>query len=77
MSKFVVAATVDDPLLKKDAKFTYKILDNPNYVIDEFGGVEAKSGYTPKKGDTFTVEVSYVCKRGFISRKTKTFTVKV
>lgn len=76
MAKFVVAATVDDPKLDKDAKFTYKILDNDNYIIDDYGGVCAKPGYTPKIGDQFTVEVTYVCKNKRTSKKTKTFTVK-
>lgn len=77
MSKFVVAATVDDKKLTKDAKFTYKILDNDNYEVDSDGGVTAKDGYEPKIGDKFTVEVTYRCRGGYISKKTKTFTVKI
>lgn len=77
MSKFVIAATVDDPNLKKDATFSYKILDNHNYIIDKNGGVQAKPGYTPKIGDKFTVEVSYRCAGEFVSKTRKTFTVKI
>lgn len=77
MPKFVVSATVDDPKLANDAKFSWKIIDNDNYVIDKYGGVEARKGYTPKVGDTFTVEVSYICKGGFKSTERKTFTVKI
>lgn len=77
MSKFVVAATVDDPELQKDAKFSYRILDNKNYEIDECGGVTAKPGYTPVIGDKFTVEVSYRSKAGYVSTNIKTFTVKI
>lgn len=77
MSKFVVSATVDDPNLTKDATFSYRIVDNHNYVVDADGGVEAKEGYTPKVGDKFTVEVTYRCKRGYLSKARKTFTVKV
>lgn len=77
MSKFVVAATVDDPYLIKNAKFKYRILDNDNYQIDKFGGVTAKEGYAPKIGDKFTVEISYRCEAGYISRTTKTFIVKI
>lgn len=77
MSKFVVAATVDDPELRKNAKFSYRILDNENYEIDKFGGVTAKPGYTPVIGDKFTVEVSYRNKAGYVSTKIKTFTVKI
>lgn len=76
MSKFVVAATVDDKSLKADAEFKYRILDNDNYTIDAYGGVSAKPGYQPKIGDQFTVEVTYLCKKGFISKTKKTFTVK-
>lgn len=77
MSKFVVSATVDDANLEKDATFSYRIIDNHNYVIDKYGGVEAKSGYIPKTGDKFTVEVSYRCEREFVSKIRKTFTVKI
>lgn len=77
MAKFVVSATVDDSRLKKDATFKYRITDNNNYIVDKNGGVEAKSGYTPQIGDKFTVEVSYRCDGGFISKAYKTFTVKI
>lgn len=77
MSKFVVAATVDDPELQKNAKFSYRILDNENYEIDKFGGVTAKPGYTPVIGDIFTVEVSYRNRAGYVSRTIKKFTVKI
>lgn len=77
MYKFVVSATVDDPDVIGDAKFTYKIIDNDNYWVDEHGGVEAKSGYTPQIGDKITVEVSYKCKSGAISKARKTFTIKI
>lgn len=77
MSKFVVAATVDDSRIKKDATFGYRIIDNDNYVVDKYGGVEAKQGYTPQVGDKFTVEVTYLCKGDFLSKAYKTFTVKV
>lgn len=77
MSKFVVSATVDDPRLRKNAVFNYKILDNHNYIIDKYGGVEAKPGYIPQAGDKFTVEVSYKCAGEFISKARKTFTVKI
>lgn len=77
MSKFVISATVNDPRLKRDAKFTYKITDNDNYVIDKCGGVIAKEGYTPQVGDKFTVEVSYRCPGEFLSKAYKTFTVKI
>lgn len=77
MAKFVVSATVDDPKLKTDATFKYRITDNPNYVIDKDGGVEAKKGYTPQVGDKFTVEVTYKCKGDFLSKAYKTFTVKI
>lgn len=76
MSKFVVSATVDDPRLKTNAKFKYRITDNPNYIIDEYGGVEAKKGYTPQVGDKFTVEVIYKCRGEFLARSLKTFTVR-
>ncbi len=74
---FNVSATVDDPKVVGDAKFEYKIVDNDNYVIDKEGDVEARPGYTPKIGDKFTVEVSYRSKDGSISKKRKTFTIKV
>ncbi|MEG0773664.1 hypothetical protein [Clostridium sp.] len=77
MSKFVVSATVDDKYIKGDAKFRYRIIDNPQYIIDDFGGVEAHKSYTPQIGDTFTVEVSYICPDGFRIRTNKTFTVKI
>lgn len=77
MYKFVVSATVDDPDVIGDAKFTYKIIDNDNYLVDEYGGVEAKPGYTPQIGDKITVEVSYKCKSGAISKARKTFTIKI
>ncbi|MBQ0113243.1 MAG: hypothetical protein KBT03_08960 [Bacteroidales bacterium] len=77
MSKFVVAATVDDPDLLKDATFSYRITDNDNYVIDTDGGVTAKPGYEPQVGDRFTVEVSYTCIHGYTSKAYKTFTVKI
>lgn len=76
MAKFTVAATVNDPNLIGDAQFTYRILDNKNYEIDDRGGVQAKSGYKPQIGDKFTVEVCYECKDGHISKVQKTFTVK-
>ena len=77
MAKFVVSATVDDPSLKKDATFGYRIIDNNNYIIDKYGGVEAKPDYTPQIGDKFTVEVSYRCGGEFLSKAYKTFTVKI
>ena len=78
MSKFVIAATVDDPNLLIDAVFKYKILDNDNYIIDSNGGVTAKEGYTPKKGDKFTVEVKYRSKGSLYSSiARKTFLVKI
>lgn len=77
MSRFVVSATVDDPNVVGDAKFSYKIIDNDNYLIDEHGGVEAKPGYTPRIGDKITIEVSYKCKGKYVSKKRKTFTVKI
>lgn len=77
MSKFVVSATVDDPNITKDAVFSYRIVDNRNYSIDKYGGVEAIPSYIPQIGDKFTVEVSYRCKPGFISRTRKTYTVKI
>lgn len=77
MAKFVVSATVDDPNIKQDAVFGYHITDNNNYIIDKCGGVEAKAGYTPQIGDKFTVEVTYKCEGGFLSRAYKTFTVKI
>lgn len=77
MDKFVVSATVDDPDVIGDAKFTYEIIDNDNYWVDEYGGVEAKPGYTPQVGDKITVEVSYKCKSGAISKARKTFTIKI
>lgn len=77
MAKFVVSATVDDLSLKKDATFKYRITDNDNYIIDKYGGVEAKPSYTPQVGDKFTVEVSYKCNGGFLSKAYKTFTVKI
>ena len=77
MSKFVVSATIDDPSLKADAIFKYRITDNRNYIIDKYGGVEAKPGYTPQIGDKFTVEVLYRCGGEFISKARKTFTVKI
>lgn len=76
---FKISATVDDPKLKianKDASFSYKIIDNDNYIIDKEGNVKAIPGYSPKIGEKFTVEVSYKCENGKISKKTKTFTVK-
>lgn len=76
MGKFRVTATVDDPKVIGDAKFTYAILDNKNYEIDEDGGVSAVAGYKPQVGDKFTVEVTYICSNGRPSRETKTFTVK-
>ena len=36
MDKFVVSATVDDPDVIGDAKFTYEIIDNDNYWVDEY-----------------------------------------
>lgn len=77
MSKFVVSATVDDSELKSDATFNYRITNNNNYIVDQNGGVEAKPGYLPQIGDTFTVEVSYYCDRGYLSKAYKTFTVKI
>lgn len=77
MAKFVVAATVDHPMLQGDAVFNYDIIDNTNYVVDEHGGVEAKPGYTPQVGDKFTVEVSHRCGGGYISKTRKTFTVTI
>lgn len=77
MAKFVVSATVDDSNLKKDATFQYRITDNNNYIIDKYGGVEAKPDYTPQIGDQFTVEVLYHNDRGFLSKAYKTFTVKI
>ena len=77
MSKFVVAATVDDKELKTNAKFTYRIVDNSNYTIDKNGGVSAKPGYIPQIGDKFTVEVTYKDRYGYSFSKTKTFTVKI
>ena len=77
MSKFVVAATVDDKELKTNAKFSYRIVDNSNYIIDANGGVTAKPGYTPQAGDKFTVEVTYRDKYGYSYSNTKTFTVKI
>lgn len=73
--KFVIAATVDDISLKTNAKFKYRILDNENYEIDEFGGVSAVKGYEPQKGDKFTVEVRYIPKYGRASKKIRTYTV--
>lgn len=73
---FKVSATVDDPKLKKDATFTYKILDNDHFTIDEEGRVEAIPGYTPQIGEKFTVEVTYKCENGIISKNKKTFTIK-
>ena len=75
MAKFTIAATVNDPTLTRDAKFEYRILDNNNYIIDSKGGVTAKSGYKPKDGDKFTVEVTYRFKDGKVSKAQKTFTV--
>lgn len=77
MSKFVVSATVNDPKLKTDAVFTFRMVDNDNYIIDENGGVCAKPGYKPVVGDKFTVEISYKCSDGYISKTQKTFTVKI
>jgi hypothetical protein len=76
MSKFVVSATTDDKYVTGDAKFEYKILDNNNYTIDEFGGVSAKPDYIPQLGETFTVQVTYKNSYGYLVRKTKKFTVK-
>ena len=76
MPKFTVSATVNDPKLIGDATFTYSIVDNDNYTIDDKGGVEAKPGYTPQIGDKITVEVTYKCGSGVISKKQKTFTIK-
>ena len=73
---FKVSATVDDPNVIGEAEFTYKILDNENYIVDSRGVVEPKDGYTPHIGEKITVEVSYKCK-GDISKTKKTFTVKI
>lgn len=77
MSTFVVSATVDDPWIKKDAIFNYRITDNRNYTIDKFGRIEAKAGYVPKIGDKITVEISYRCEREYLTKAYKTFTVKI
>lgn len=77
MSKFVIAASVDDSSLTHDAIFSYRITDNDNYIVDKYGGVTAKENYTPKSGDKFTVEVIYRCDRGYLSKSYKTFTVKI
>lgn len=77
MPKFVVSATVDDASLNKDAEFTWRIIEGGDrYTIDKDGGVSIKPGLTPCVGDKFTVEVSYRCKAGYVTKKTKTFTVK-
>jgi hypothetical protein len=73
---FKVSATVDDPNVIGEADFTYKILDNENYIVNSRGVVEAKDGYTPQIGDKITVEVIYTS-NGKVSRKTRTFTVKI
>lgn len=77
MAKFVVSATIDDPSLKTDAIFEYRITDNRNYIIDKYGGVEAKPGYTPQIGDKYTVEALYRSNEGYIYKSYKTFTVKI
>ena len=73
MSKFVVSATIDDPSLKADATFEYRVTDNRNYIIDKYGGVEAKPGYTPQIGDKYTVETLYRSNEGYIYKSYKTF----
>lgn len=73
---FKVSATVADPKLKKDATFTYRIVDNNNYTIDEEGNVEAIPGHKPQIGEKFTVEVTYKYESGIVSKKKKTFTIK-
>jgi hypothetical protein len=74
---FKVSATVDDPDVIGDAKFQYSIVDNDNFTVDNEGRVEAISGYTPKIGEKVTVEVSYKCRKGYISKSRKTFTIKL
>ena len=77
MPLYKVSATVSDPDVIGDAKFSYEIIDNENYTIDENGGVEAVPGYTPRIGDKYTVEVTYISSKGVISKNKKTFTIKV
>ena len=68
MGKFVVSTTVDDPDIIGGDRLIYNIIDNNNYCIDEYGGVEAKPGYITQIGDKITVEVNYKCKSGAISK---------
>ena len=77
MYLFKVSATVDDPDIVGDANFSYSIVDNDNFIVDQNGVVETVSGYNPQIGEKVTVEVSYKCKGGAISKRRKTFTIKL
>ena len=49
MDKFIVSATVDDPDVIGDAKFTYKIIDNDIATQNAIDGLLQENGYSLKE----------------------------